>query len=308
MLFLLFFLLSACCFIAFILGLIKPSIVIKWGKNRTRGKVSLYYGLGMIISFIIFVAVLPPVETDNISASSAINKEEAKKSDNTVKANNTDKQDEEKAAAEAKKKAEKEEKARAVKEEKAKKEAEKKAAEEAKAKAEAEKKAKKEAEEKAEAIRKANSKKASLIREISQGITGELIGNEAYDFIVDNPSLFPAATDKDIESAMSKVDSSITTRHLFKNITPYYTKMVQFTGTVISIEESVYDEQPYTYIHIFTDDMDSITAIYMGTTGDLLDDDVATITGIPTITYSFENVSGGSTNAILLSAAYVEKL
>lgn len=56
-----------------------------------------------------------------------------------------------------------------------------------------------------------------------------------------------------------------------------------------------------------TQDGDSITAIYPDSTGDLLEDDFATVIGLPTAYYAFQNVSGGHTNAILLSAAIVKK-
>ena len=34
--------------IAFVIGMISPRLVVRWGDHRTRGKVAKYYGLGTI--------------------------------------------------------------------------------------------------------------------------------------------------------------------------------------------------------------------------------------------------------------------
>ena len=45
--------------LAFIIGLIRPTIVIRWGEKRTRGKVLLYYGLGILLLTIISDVIKP---------------------------------------------------------------------------------------------------------------------------------------------------------------------------------------------------------------------------------------------------------
>lgn len=52
----LFLLLLLVCFIALILGMIKPPIVIRWGniEKRNRKNVLKYYGVGLIVFFILF--------------------------------------------------------------------------------------------------------------------------------------------------------------------------------------------------------------------------------------------------------------
>jgi|GEM_PF-3338089 len=178
-----------------------------------------------------------------------------------------------------------------------------------KAKKDAENQAKQEAEKKAADEQKAKSKVADRLKTFIPNFTdGGKMDKVTYKYIVDNYTLFPAKTAAEIQSAKSKVDTSITTKHLAKNLQPYYDKMVQFTGQVISVEEQNTDLGTIAYIHILTQDGDSVTAVYMNSTGDLLEGDSATIIGVPTVVYSFENVSGGHTNAILLSASYVEKM
>lgn len=59
----LFFLIFLISPILLIIGLVKPSKVIKWGKNKTRKKVFITYGLLMLISFSLFIATVPPSDT-----------------------------------------------------------------------------------------------------------------------------------------------------------------------------------------------------------------------------------------------------
>ena len=57
-------------FTATIVGLIRPSLVIRWGENRTRWRVLLYYGLGScVVRFLLFalVAVMPEENKEGAS-------------------------------------------------------------------------------------------------------------------------------------------------------------------------------------------------------------------------------------------------
>ncbi|MGB8954444.1 MAG: thermonuclease family protein [Tumebacillaceae bacterium] len=55
----LFLLLFLVCFAALLVGIVKPSLVIRWGTSRTRKKVFSYYGIGLIICFILFGVTSP---------------------------------------------------------------------------------------------------------------------------------------------------------------------------------------------------------------------------------------------------------
>jgi len=61
----LFFLLSFLCFITLIIGIISPKLVIRWGntENRTRKNVLKFYGLGMLLSFLIFLLIIIYIDT-----------------------------------------------------------------------------------------------------------------------------------------------------------------------------------------------------------------------------------------------------
>jgi|GEM_PF-2268835 len=55
-----FFLLSLLAFVILIIGLIKPTLVIRWGENKNRKKVVLIYGIITLVLFI-FAVVTSPV-------------------------------------------------------------------------------------------------------------------------------------------------------------------------------------------------------------------------------------------------------
>lgn len=128
-----------------------------------------------------------------------------------------------------------------------------------------------------------------------------------YDFITDHPNLFPAEESEDRQEADDLVDSSVTSRHLFKNVDPYLDTMVMVKGSTIEVNEEETSLGTVAFVHI-TDEYDnSVTGVYFGSTGDLLDGDEVTLRGVPVTTYSFDNVGGGTTNAVLLALSTVEK-
>lgn len=72
-LFMILFLLS---FVGLIIGMIKPKIVIKWGKKKNRLQVLKYYGIGIIIFFVLFGMTSEPV---NKQENGTIQKESVQK-------------------------------------------------------------------------------------------------------------------------------------------------------------------------------------------------------------------------------------
>lgn len=123
------------CFVCLIIGLIKPSVVVRWGRleKRNRKSVLKYYGIGLIVTFIL-VGIFAPKTSNTTDKSTTV------KVDNTVKEQPKEKTEEEKAAEETKKKADEAAKAKADAEaQKAKEEADAKAAAEKAAKEQEEK-------------------------------------------------------------------------------------------------------------------------------------------------------------------------
>ncbi|GIO32326.1 hypothetical protein J2TS6_34670 [Paenibacillus albilobatus] len=130
---------------------------------------------------------------------------------------------------------------------------------------------------------------------------------KTYNYIVSHKDLFPAVTADSKKAAKASVDASITSRHLFKNITPYLDKMVQVSGQVIDIEEEETEIGTIAIIHVGDENDNSIVGLYMNATGDILEGDEVTMVGLPTSLFSFDNVGGGTTNAILMSVSTVQK-
>lgn len=111
------------CLVCLVIGIIKPTVVVRWGNSekRNRKNVLKYYGLGLIITFILFGVSTPKTtKTEDISTTVQV--------ESTVK----EKTEEEKAAEVTKQKVDAEAKAKSDAEaKKAKEDADAKAAKEA---------------------------------------------------------------------------------------------------------------------------------------------------------------------------------
>lgn len=142
---------------------------------------------------------------------------------------------------------------------------------------------------------------------VPQLIEGGQIDSKAYDFLVEHPDLFPAVTAENKKEASKLVDSKITSRHLMKNITPYLNKMIKVTGTAIQVQEFETDAGTMAQVHIMDEFGNSLIGIYNNSTGDILDGDDVTMRGLPTAVYSFQNIGGGTTNAVLLTVSTIQK-
>jgi hypothetical protein len=133
---------------------------------------------------------------------------------------------------------------------------------------------------------------------------------ESYEYIASNSTLFPANSDQDIQTVKGMVDSSVTYKHLNKNATPYFNKVLSFSGTVISVEESPIEDTGDTIaiVHVMDNEDYSYEVLLYKSTGDILEDDYVQFWGVPVGPYSFENVSGGSTNVQVFMGSHIEKV
>lgn len=149
---------------------------------------------------------------------------------------------------------------------------------------------------------------ADMMTEVVPNVVEDgALDDSTYNYIVDNSNLFPATTAADKKLAKAEVDSTITSKHLFKNINPYLDTMVSLTGDIIQVQEQETAYGTVATIHITDENDNSIVGIYKGSTGDILDGDNVTMRGVPTASYSFENVGGGTTNAVLLTVSTIQK-
>lgn len=150
---------------------------------------------------------------------------------------------------------------------------------------------------------------ADMMAQIIPSITDNAgqMTEKTYNYIVSHKDLFPALTAESKKAAKSSVDASVTSRHLFKNINPYLDKMVQVSGPVIDIEEEETEIGTIAIIHVGDENDNSFVGLYMNSTGDILEGDEVTMVGLPTSLFSFDNIGGGTTNAILMSVSTVQK-
>lgn len=157
-------------------------------------------------------------------------------------------------------------------------------------------------------VNKKETEKADYLKEILPTITENHIklSDKSYDYIVKNYKWFPAKENSAISSVKKAEDSAITIKHLNKNATPYLNKIVSFTGTVVSVEES--DDSNLSLTHVMTDDGDSFQIIMFKSTKDILEDDRVQFWGEPLGASSFENVSGGTTNVQVIFGSHMQKL
>ena len=84
----LFFYLSLICLLMFLLGIINPKWALLKGKEKTRGKVGIYFGIPFFVFFLLFAFSLPNDEQENKTATieniNAINTENNEYSERTV--------------------------------------------------------------------------------------------------------------------------------------------------------------------------------------------------------------------------------
>ncbi|MFD3447147.1 hypothetical protein ACFDTO_21350 [Microbacteriaceae bacterium 4G12] len=69
----LFLLISLICLVALIIGIVKPQLVVRWGdtEKRNRKRVLMYYGIGLIASFVLFGVTSSNTENKSSSNKSA---------------------------------------------------------------------------------------------------------------------------------------------------------------------------------------------------------------------------------------------
>ncbi|MGG4340948.1 PsbP-related protein [Paenibacillus lautus] len=139
-------------------------------------------------------------------------------------------------------------------------------------------------------------------------IEGGALDELTYNYFVQHYELFPALTPKTQKRAKAEVDPNITSRHLNKNLNPYLDQMIEVSGYVVDIiEDEVEEGITLAEIHIIDDNDNSIIGFYAHATGDILQDDYVTMRGVPATFYSFENVSGGTTNSVVIGVSTLEK-
>ncbi|MGR5988410.1 hypothetical protein ACT7CT_21840 [Bacillus sanguinis] len=83
-------------------------------------------------------------------------------------------------------------------------------------------------------------------------------------------------------------------------------KLIPINGTVVEIKEDPFNNETFTYVHILTDDYESFQLIFSGNLKDIFKDSYVTAVGLPLSTNAFDNVSGGTTQSIILLGSTID--
>lgn len=107
----------------------------------------------------------------------------------------------------------------------------------------------------------------------------------------------------------SMTDYSIDNRMLTKNIDKYGDKLIFVEDAfVIAINEEVIENLTISAIQVNNTNGDIYYIYSLNAHDDVFDGDIINIHGLPVGKTSYENVSGGSTHAVVLASAYIEKV
>lgn len=134
-----------------------------------------------------------------------------------------------------------------------------------------------------------------------------VITDKAKAMLAANESLFLEGDAKDLEG---NTDHSLEYRMLSKSIDNYGDKLMYIPEAyVISISETpIDDETTFTEMQLYDAEDHSYYVLSLMPFDDIFEDDVVSCYGLPLGETSFENISGGTTLAIVLAGSSVEKM
>lgn len=130
--------------------------------------------------------------------------------------------------------------------------------------------------------------------------------DDQKNFIRANEDLFPTEYRNKAENY---VDYSLNYKMIAKNPQKYGSSMMELCYVdVIQIEEADIDGVGVvTIMNIMDSDYNSFVCFYIGELASVYEGDVVDIIGLPLDTSSYNNVSGGATNCVVVATSYVQK-
>lgn len=140
--------------------------------------------------------------------------------------------------------------------------------------------------------------------------------NSAESFLKHHEDLFTGKADKYIDDTL--IDYNLEAKYVNKNIEKYGNNLMCISlAMVLSIEEEtigndipkeleeVVDFNEFTYIQAVDEDGQNYIIWYLGSVDDVYEYSTIKIVGLPIGLTSFDNVSGGSTRAIVLAGVQI---
>lgn len=142
--------------------------------------------------------------------------------------------------------------------------------------------------------------------EASEGDSGYTMSQKSVDFINAHEDLFPATS---VDNLTQYVNSEIGYKKNSKNPDNFGDQiMIVENAGVVYISEEKVDDMTFTSLQVYDDNGECYLVYYFGELPDILDDDYVKVYGVPLGTTGFDNVSGGTTLAVVLGGCYVEKI
>jgi hypothetical protein len=129
----------------------------------------------------------------------------------------------------------------------------------------------------------------------------------ARDFIDAHDDLFPCETEEAKAEAISLTDSGIEYKMITKSPNQFGEKLLSVNGlSVIQIFENPVSGYTLTWILAADNEFNYYAIYYLGSV-DVFEDDAINVRGLPMGVSNFDNVSGGTTNIVVLAGSIVEK-
>lgn len=131
------------------------------------------------------------------------------------------------------------------------------------------------------------------------------ISEKASEALLWNSGLFPA---KKFKKIRNYIDYDISYKHIAKNPTKYGDSLICISPAyVISCSETEIDEETtLTELQLEDSDGNNYMVIYIGSI-DVFENDIVECYALPLGTSSFENISGGTTLAIVTAGSFINK-
>ena len=140
----------------------------------------------------------------------------------------------------------------------------------------------------------------------SGSVTSTNVTQNTSDFINEHEDLFPASG---VDTLTPYINSEIGYKNISKSPDKYgdQVMVIDYAG-VLQISEQDAGDETLTILQAYDDEGENYMVYYFGELPNVLDDDTVKIYGIPLGTTSFDNISGGTTLAVVLGGCYVEKI
>lgn len=134
-----------------------------------------------------------------------------------------------------------------------------------------------------------------------------VLTEKAKVMLSQNEELFLSNSAEGLEE---HTDYSLAYKVLTKNIDKHGDKLIYLPQAyVLSIDETQLDEQTvFTELHLLDEDGNSFYVMSFSAYDEIFEEDIVSVYALPLGETSFENISGGTTLAIILAGCYVEEI